>query len=280
MNKQLSISELNQKAKDIRISVIQSLAEAGSGHTGGSLGLADVFTALYFSVLNHDPKNPEWEERDRLILSIGHVAPVLYATLAHAGYFPKEELLTLRKLGSRLQGHPGRDHFLPGLELSAGSLGQGLSVAVGLALGAKMDKRSWHVYTIHGDGELQEGSIWEAAMSAAHHKLDNLTAIVDRNNCQIDGRTSHVMELEPLKNKWEAFGWHVLECNGNNISEIIKTYSEAKKIKGKPSVIIARTLMGKGVKSIEDDYRWHGRPPTREEAEKFIQEILKNHNPF
>jgi transketolase len=276
MKNNYSISELNQKAKDIRISIIQSLAEAGSGHTGGSLGLADVFTALYFSVLNHDPKNPESEERDRLILSIGHVTPILYASLAHAGYFPKEELMTLRKLGSRLQGHPGRDHFLPGLELSAGSLGQGLSVAVGLALGAKMDKKSWQVYTVHGDGELQEGSIWEAAMSASHHKLDNLTAIVDRNNCQIDGRTSKVMELEPLKSKWESFGWNVLECNGNNISEVIDSCNKAKTIKEKPTVIIAKTLMGKGVKSIEDDYRWHGKPPTKEEALMFIDEIMKS----
>ncbi|MFH0866436.1 MAG: transketolase [Bacteroidota bacterium] len=276
MKDNYSIKDFNQKARDIRISIIQSLAEAGSGHTGGSLGLADVFTALYFNILNHDPKNPEWEDRDRLILSIGHVAPVLYATLAHAGYFLKEELMTLRKLGSRLQGHPGREHFLPGLELSAGSLGQGLSVAVGLALGAKMDKKSWRVYTVHGDGELQEGSIWEAAMSASHHKLDNLTAIVDRNNCQIDGRTSHVMELEPLKSKWESFGWNVLECNGNNISEVIASCNQAKTIKEKPTVIIARTFMGKGVKSIEDDYRWHGKPPTKEEAEKFIDEILKS----
>lgn len=276
MKNNYSLLELVQKAKYIRISIIQSLAEASSGHTGGSLGFADVFTALYFSVLNHDPKNPEWEERDRLILSIGHVAPVLYATLAHAGYFPKEELMTLRKLGSRLQGHPGREHFLPGLELSSGSLGQGLSVAVGLALGAKMDKKSWRVYSVHGDGELQEGSIWEAAMSAAHHKLDNLTALIDRNNCQIDGRTSNVMELEPLKNKWEAFGWHVLECNGNNISEVITACNDAKKIRQKPTVIIARTLMGKGIKSIEDDYRWHGKPPTKEEAEKFVDEIMKS----
>lgn len=273
--KNISISGLNQIAKNIRISIVKSLAEAGSGHTGGSLGLADVFTALYFSVLNHDPKNPQWEERDRLILSIGHVAPVLYATLAHAGYFPVEELITLRKLGLRLQGHPGRDHGLPGLELSAGSLGQGLSVAVGLALSAKMDKKNWRIYSIHGDGELQEGSIWEAAMSAAHHRLDNITAIVDRNNCQIDGRTSHVMELEPLKQKWESFGWHVLECNGNNISEVISGCNEAKKIKHKPTVIIAKTIMGKGVRSIEDDYRWHGKPPTKEEAEKFIDKIKK-----
>jgi transketolase len=275
MKQNLSVIELNKKAKDIRTSVIQSLAEAGSGHTGGSLGLADIFTAMYFSILNHDPKNPLWEERDRLILSIGHVAPVLYASLAHAGYFPEEELLTLRKLGSRLQGHPGRDHNLPGLELSAGSLGQGLSVAVGLALGAKLDKKSWRVYCIHGDGELQEGSIWEAAMSAAFHKLGNLTAIVDRNYCQIDGRTSHVMELEPLKSKWESFGWHVFECDGNNISEVIASCNAAITIRNKPTIIIAKTLMGKGVKSIEDDYRWHGRPPTKDEAEKFIDEIMK-----
>ena len=266
--------DLNQKAKEIRISIIKSLAEAGSGHTGGSLGLADVFTALYFDVLNHNPKNPQWEDRDRLILSIGHVAPVLYASLAHAGYFPTEELLSLRKLNSRLQGHPGKDHGLPGIELSAGSLGQGLSVAVGLALGAKMDKKSWRVYCIHGDGELQEGSIWEAAMSASHHKLDNITAIVDRNNCQIDGVTSHVMEIEPLKNKWESFGWNVLECNGNNISEVIEACNKAKTIKEKPTVIIARTMMGKGVMQIENDYRWHGKAPSKEEAEEFINSII------
>lgn len=264
---------LERKARDIRIGIIQSLAEAGSGHTGGSLGLADIFTALYFSVLNHDSKNPEWEDRDRLILSIGHVAPVLYSTMAHAGYFPVEELKTLRKLGSRLQGHPGRDHLLPGIELSAGSLGQGLSVAVGLSLGAKMDKKTWRTFSVHGDGELQEGSIWEAAMSASHHKLDNLTAIVDRNNCQIDGRTSNVMEIEPLRKKWESFGWNVFECDGNDISDVIESLNNAKNVKDKPTAIIASTLMGKGVKSIEDDFHWHGKPPSKEEALLFIDEI-------
>lgn len=265
--------DLSAIAKEIRKDVVRSISAAGSGHTGGSLGLADIFTVLYFSVLNHDPKNPEWENRDRLILSIGHVAPVLYASLANAGYFPKEEMLTLRRLGSRLQGHPGKDFGLPGIEISSGSLGQGLSVAVGLALSAKLKNKSWHVYSVHGDGELQEGSIWEAAMSAAHYKLNNLTAIVDRNNCQIDGRTSSVMNLEPLSDKWKAFGWNVIECNGNNISEVVEACGKAKTCTGKPSVIIAKTLMGKGVKSIEDDYSWHGKAPSAEQAQQFLMEI-------
>jgi transketolase len=271
--KQPEITKLEEIAKQVRISIIESLAEAGSGHLGGSLGLADIFTALYFKVLNHDPSKPQWEERDRLILSIGHVAPVLYATLAHADYFPVEELKTLRKLGSRLQGHPGREHGLPGLELSAGSLGQGLSVSVGLALAGKMDRKKWHIYSIHGDGELQEGSIWEAAMSAAHHKLNNLIAIVDRNRVQIDGATSDVMELEPLADKWKAFGWYVFECDGHDFHEILSTFEKAKKTEEKPSVIIAHTKMGKGIREIENDFHWHGKPPSKEEAERFIEEI-------
>jgi len=266
-------NELVDIAREIRKDIIRSLAESGTGHTGGSLGLADVFAALYFKILNHRSTEPEWEERDRLILSIGHVAPVFYTTLAHAGYFPKNELLTLRKLGSRLQGHPGRDHHLPGIELSAGSLGQGLSVAVGLALAAKIDTKTWRVYSIHGDGELQEGSIWEAAMSAAHYKLDNLTALVDRNGVQIDGKTSDVMQLEPLADKWRSFGWHVIACDGHDHEDILKSYHKAKQFKGKPSVIIAKTVMGKGVKSIENDYRWHGRAPDEEEANKFLNEL-------
>ena len=267
------IAHLIILSREIRISVIRSLANAGSGHLGGSLGLADIFTALYFNVLHHDPQDPGWDDRDRLILSIGHVAPVLYATLAHSGYFPEEELLTLRKLGSRLQGHPGRDHGLPGIELSAGSLGQGLSVSVGRALAGKMDHKSWRVYSVHGDGELQEGSIWEAAMAAAHHRLGNLTAIIDRNSLQIDGPTEQVMSLEPLAEKWKSFGWNVLPCNGHDHHDIIQCCEKAKDEMEKPSVIIARTIMGKGIKSIENDYRWHGKAPTAEQAINFIQQL-------
>jgi transketolase len=267
------ISRLQKIASGIRRSVITSLAEAGSGHLGGSLGLTDVFTALYFSILNHDPQNPSWPDRDRVILSIGHVAPVLYATMAHAGYFSLDELSTLRKLGSRLQGHPGRDHGLPGIELSAGSLGQGLSVAAGMALAAKMDLKNHHIYSIHGDGELQEGSIWEAAMAASHHRLDNLVAIVDRNGVQIDGHTEDVMKLEPLADKWKSFGWEVLECDGNDMSQLLTAFKKAKTLHEQPKVIIAHTKMGKGIRSIEDDYRWHGKVPTAEQAVQFIREL-------
>jgi len=272
-NKISNIEELKKIAKNIRVDIVKSIAEAGSGHTGGSLGLTDVFTALYFNILNHNPKKPNWAERDRLILSIGHVAPVLYSALAHSGYFPTEELLTLRKLGSRLQGHPGKDHHLPGIELSAGSLGHGLSVAVGLALAAKTDNKKWRIYSIHGDGEMQEGSIWEAAMSASHHKLDNITALIDRNFVQIDGENKDVMEIEPLADKWNSFGWNVINCDGNNISEVIAAYNSAINFKGKPSVIIAKTLMGKGIKSIEDNYKWHGKAPTKEQVVDFVKEI-------
>ena len=266
-------NDLKKISKDIRISIIKSLAEAGSGHTGGSLGLSDIFTALYFRLLNHNPLLPDDLNRDRLILSIGHVAPVLYATLAKAGYFAEEELLTLRKLGSRLQGHPGRDHGLPGIELSAGSLGQGLSVSVGMALAAKIDKHSHRICVIMGDGELQEGSVWEAAMSASHYKLDNLIAVIDRNFVQIDGATEDVMEIEPLEDKWKAFGWKTFNCDGNNIEEFIETFEKANNFKGQPKVIIARTLMGKGVKSIEGNYLWHGRSPSHAEAVLFIDEL-------
>lgn len=264
------LESLKKISHNIRRNIIRSLAASGSGHTGASLGLADVLTCLYFSVMNHDPQNPKWEDRDRLILSIGHVAPVLYATLAQAGYFPQEELLTLRKLGSRLQGHPGRDHGLPGIELSAGSLGQGLSVATGMALAAKYDEKNHRIFCVMGDGELQEGSLWEAAMSASHYRLDNLCVIVDRNKLQIDGSTSDVMEIEPLADKWRSFGWKVLACNGNNHEELLSSFSENEKSQGRPVVIIANTLMGKGVKAIENNYRWHGKAPTKEEAEQFI----------
>jgi len=273
MKKTKNIMELKKISAKIRKDILISINAAGSGHTGGSLGLADIFTVLYFNVMNHDAKNPKWKDRDRLVLSIGHVAPVHYATLARAGYFPLEELKTLRKLGSRLQGHPGKDHGLPGLELSSGSLGQGLSIAVGMALSAKIDKKDWQIFSIHGDGELQEGSIWEAAMSASHHKLDNITAIVDRNHVQIDGKTSDIMELEFLDEKWKSFGWNVLKCDGHNHEELISVLIEAKKYKGKPSVIIAETIMGKGVKSIENNYKWHGRAPSDEELKDFILQL-------
>ncbi len=268
-----SIEQLDQIAYSIRKNILISISEAGSGHTGGSLGLTDIFTALYFNTMNHDPENPDWEDRDRLILSAGHIAPAQYAALAEAGYFPKEELMTLRKLGGRLQGHPGREHGLPGLELSAGSLGQGLSVAVGMALADKFDHKDRKTFCICGDGELQEGSIWEAAMSAAHHKLDNLITFIDRNHVQIEGKTEEVMKLEPLSQKWISFGWEVFECNGNIISELLVTIEKAKETMGKPAVIIAKTLMGKGVKSIEDDYRWHGKAPSKEELELFLKEL-------
>jgi transketolase len=267
------IDHLKSLSREIRISIINSLAKAGSGHLGSSLGLTDIFVTLYFNILNHDPQNSGWENRDRLILSIGHVAPVLYATLAHSGYFPVEELLTLRKLGSRLQGHPGRDRGLPGIELSAGSLGQGLSVSVGRSLAGKIGNKSWRVYSIHGDGELQEGSIWEAAMAASHYKLDNLVAIIDRNGLQIDGETENVMSLEPLESKWKAFGWNTITCDGHDHAEIINAFKSAKQMKKKPSVIIAKTIMGKGVESIEGEYHWHGKAPSNKQVTEFINQL-------
>ncbi|MEA3446990.1 MAG: transketolase [Bacteroidota bacterium] len=269
-----SQDRLKEIAYQIRKDVLISLHKAGSGHLGASLGLSDIFTVLYFDFLRHNPKQPDWPERDRLIVSIGHVAPVLYASLAHAGYFDRQELVTLRKLGSMLQGHPATAHNVPGLETTAGSLGQGLSIAVGMTLADKMDNKNRRVVSIHGDGELQEGSIWEAAMSAGHYKLNNLIAIVDRNKVQIDGKTEKVMRLKPLKSKWESFNWHVLECNGNNITDIINTLEKANEISNKPVVILANTKMGAGVKSIENDHTWHGKPPqNQEQLNQFLNEL-------
>lgn len=268
------MNQLEAKAKHIRELILTALAEAGSGHTGGSLDLVDVFAVLYFDHLRHDPQHPNWEGRDKVVLSIGHTAPVLYATLAAAGYFPEEELLTLRKLGSRLQGHPSFETRLPGLETSSGSLGQGLGVALGMAMAAKMDGKSNRVFCIMGDGEQQEGCVWESAMAAAHHKVDNLCAIIDRNRLQIDGCTEKVMAIDPLRDKWTAFGWHSLEIDGHDMSQIKMALELADKEQGRPTVIIADTIMGKGVKHIEDNNQWHGKVPTKEQLHEFLNELL------
>ncbi len=254
------LTQLEARATAIRETIIEMLVTAGSGHTAGPLGMADIFAALYFNVLNHDPKNPNWEKRDRLILSNGHIVPVRYAAMAHAGYFPVEECLTLRKFGSRLQGHPERLR-LPGLETTSGPLGSGLGQAAGIALAARMDKKKFRVYCAMSDGEHDAGNVWESMMFAGNQKLNNLTAIIDRNNIQINGMTEDVMPLEPLRQKWESFGWHVLEVDGHNISQFIDACEEAEAIFEKPTVILAHTIPGKGVKEIEFDYRWHGIPP-------------------
>ena len=269
----LSINELKYKANDVRQDIIQMLLGAGSGHSAGPLGMADVFTALYFGVMNHDPENPKWEDRDRLVLSCGHICPVLYATLAEAGYFPKEELKTLRKINSRLQGHP-HNLSLPGLETTSGPLAQGTSQAVGMAYGLMMDhKKSQRVYLIMSDGEQDEGQTWEAISFAAKYKLHNLTAIIDRNNIQIDGYTEEIMPLENLKAKYEAFNWHVLEVDGHNHEQIIDACCEAKAIYEKPTVIIAHTIPGKGVDFMEYDYKWHGTPPNKDQALTALKEL-------
>ena len=267
------MTSLEEKAKHIRQLILTALAEAGSGHTGGSLDLVDIFTVLYFNHLRHDPQHPEWEDRDKVVLSIGHTAPVLYATLAAAGYFPEEEMLTLRKLGSRLQGHPSYEFRLPGLETSSGSLGQGLGVALGMALAAKMDSKPNRVFCIMGDGEQQEGSVWESAMAVVHHQVDNLCAIIDRNRLQIDGGTEKVMAIDPLRDKWAAFGWHTIEIDGHDMSQIKMALDLADQEKGRPTVIIADTIMGKGVKSIEDNNQWHGKVPSKEQLSVFLNEL-------
>lgn len=266
------VSALSKKAEQVRETIITSLVAAGSGHTAGPLGMADIFTAFYFHILKHDPKNPDWPERDRLILSNGHITPVRYAAMAHAGYFPVEECKTLRKFGSRLQGHPERLR-LPGIETTSGPLGEGLSQAAGLAYALRMDGRNEHVYCLMSDGEQEEGNIWEAAMFVGKHKLSNLTAVMDRNNIQIDGTTEDVMPLEPIADKYRAFNWHVLEVDGNNIEAFVAAVDEARAITERPTIIIAHTIPGKGVPDIEFDYRWHGKPPTKEEGKKFLGEL-------
>ncbi|TSC63606.1 MAG: transketolase N-terminal domain protein [Parcubacteria group bacterium Athens0416_74] len=266
------VKRLENKAGAIRQTIIEMLVAAGSGHTAGPLGMADIFTALYFHVLKHDPHNPAWEERDRLILSNGHITPVRYAAMAHAGYFPVEECLTLRKFGSRLQGHPERDK-LPGVETTSGPLGSGLSQASGYAYAARMDGKTFRVFCAMSDGEQQEGNTWEGAMFAGKYRLSNLTAIMDRNNIQIDGMTEDIMPLEPLRDKYEAFGWHVLEVDGHNIPQFIQACDEASAIAEKPTLILAHTIPGKGIRAIERDYRWHGKPPSKEEAVLFLNEL-------
>ncbi len=266
------VAELEKQAESIRETIIQMLVVAGSGHTAGPLGMADIFTAFYFHILAHDATKPDWEERNRLVLSNGHICPVQYAAMAHAGYFSIEECLTLRKFGSRLQGHPERLR-LPGLETTSGPLGEGLSQATGIAYAFRMDNKKQRVYCIMSDGEQEEGNIWEAAMFAGKNKLSNLTAVMDRNNIQIDGMTEDVMPLEPLAEKYRAFNWHVLEVDGHNIAEFVQAIDEAKAIYEKPTLIIAHTIPGKGVPEIEFDYRWHGKPPTREEGKRFLKEI-------
>ncbi|MBU6415218.1 transketolase [Patescibacteria group bacterium] len=266
------IKFLEETANKIRQTIIESLVLAGSGHTAGPLGMADIFTALYFHILKHDPKNPDWPDRDRLVLSNGHICPVLYATMAHAGYFPVEEMKTLRKFGTRLQGHPHRE-ALPGLETTSGPLGSGLSQAVGMAIGFKIDKKQNQVFCLMSDGEQECGQTWEAAMLAGKLKLDNLTALIDRNNIQIDGMTENIMPLEPLREKYESFNWHVLEINGHNFEEIVNAYEEARAIFEKPVCIIAHTIPGKGIPEIEFDYKWHGVPPNADQAKRFLEQL-------
>ena len=268
------IIELEKRANNIRQSVIEMLLEAGSGHTAGPLGMADIFTLFYFHVLRHDPKNPFWDERDRFVLSNGHICPVYYATMAHAGYFPIEELKTLRKFGTRLQGHPHRE-YMPWLENSSGPLGTGLSQAIGMALADKMDQKDKDrfIYCFISDGELDEGNSWEGIMLAGKHKLRNLIAIVDRNNIQIDGYTENIMPLEPLADKWRAFNWHVIEVGGHDFMALDQAVEEAQAIYEKPTVIIAHTIPGKGVKEFERDYKWHGKAPNKEEAKIALDEL-------
>lgn len=263
---------LKKQAKLVRVEILKMLTLAGSGHTGGSLSAADVVTALYFSKMRYKPDNPGWVERDRFILSKGHAAPLLYAVLAMAGYFDKTVLKTLRKLGSPLQGHPC-SRVLPGVEISTGSLGQGLSVSNGIAIGLKMDNLGSRVYCLMGDGEIQEGQVWEAAMTAAHYKLDNLCAIIDLNGLQIDGPVSKVKAIEPVASKWSAFGWNVVDIDGNDMKEILEALDEAETVKRKPSVILAHTIKGKGVSFFEGKVEYHGIVPTPEELEKALKEM-------
>ncbi len=266
------VIELEEKAVEARQLLITTLLSAGSGHSAGPLGMVDIFTAFYFYILNHKPNDPEWEERDRLILSNGHICPIRYVSMAQAGYFPIDELKTLRKLGTRLQGHPHRT-ALPGVETTSGPLGEGLSQAIGIALAGKLDKKTYQVYCIASDGEHQEGNTWEAAMLAPKYKLDNLTLVIDRNNIQIDGNTEDVMPLESLRLKYESFNWNVLEIDGNNIRGFVDAINTARSVRERPTCIIAHTIPGKGVDFMENDFTWHGKPPNDKEAKLALDEL-------
>lgn len=263
---------LGKKANIVRQDIINMLTESSSGHPGGSLSCTDILVTLYFNEMRYDVNNPNDENRDRFVLSKGHAAPALYATLSEAGFFPKEDLMTLRKINSKLQGHPNMN-YVPGVDMSTGSLGQGVSTAVGMALAGKLDKKDYRVYTILGDGELEEGQVWEAAMCAAHYKLDNLTAFIDYNGLQIDGNVTDVMNPEPISNKFEAFNWNVISIDGHNYEEIISAINEAKNVKDKSTVIVCKTIKGKGVSFMENQCGWHGTAPNKEQCEAAIKEL-------
>ena len=266
------LTELRVKANDVRQGIIRALEAAGSGHSAGSLDMADIFTALYGYIMRHNPDNIHWEDRDRLLLSCGHIAPVRYSAMANFGYFPVEELLTLRKFGTRLQGHPERVR-LPAVETTSGPLGEGLAQGVGMALAAKLDKKSWRTYVVTSDAEHQCGLHWEAMMTAGKFKLDNLMCIIDRNFIQIDGSTEEIMPLEPLGDKYRSFNWEVFECDGNDMAAIIETIEKAQRVKDKPTVIVANTIPGKGVSYMEGDYTWHGKPPNKDQAAVALAEL-------
>lgn len=266
------IEELEEIARKIRVHIVKSTHEAGSGHPGGSLSATDILTALYFEVMDHRPDEPEWPKRDRLVLSKGHAAPALYGALAEAGYFPTEELMTLRKLGSRLQGHPSVKDT-PGVDASTGSLGQGLSIANGMALSAKIDRESYRVFAICGDGEIQSGQIWEAAMFASHNNLDNLVVFLDRNKLQIDGATEKVMSIEPIISKWRAFGWHVMDINGHDMDQIVNAINRAEEVHGEPSIIVANTIKGKGVPFMEGSLAFHGKAADDDQLEIALEAL-------
>jgi transketolase len=265
-----SIADLAEKARELRVAIVKTLHKSQSGHTGGSLSAIDLVTALYFSKLRHDPANPGWEERDRFVLCKGHAAPAQYVALAYAGYFPREDLMMLRRLGSHLQGHPD-SKSTPGVEVCTGSLGQGLSMANGMALGLRLDNRASRVFALLGDGELQEGQVWEAAMAAAHYKIDNLCALVDANALQIDGEVAKVMNVAPIAAKFKAFGWHAMEIDGHDMTAILAALDHAENIKGQPTVIVAKTVKGKGVSFFENKAAYHGVPPSDEELPKALE---------